>query len=155
MRMTEPAAALADRALKAFFIQKYTRLQRQKNVLNRDSRSNSGRRGSSLARPISGDVSEQVFHPGPERGQAPRGCTWWNVPIVASDSHANATTLDYVRTKISTVTIATAGPVTSPIRDIRKSALPSLSPDQDRSSKMLTSALLHARMRSLVRAKAP
>src|SRR5271156_6678257 len=59
-----------------------------------------------------------------------------------SDSRANATALDYVHTKISTVTIATGGPVTSPIRDIRKSALPSLSPDQDRSSKMPTSAHL-------------
>src|ERR1700720_2986386 len=110
MRMTELAATLADPALKAFFIQKYRRLQRQKNVLSRDCPSNSGRPGSSLARPILGEVSEQVFHPGPARGQAPRGSIWWNVPIVASDSHANATTPDYVQPKSSTETIDTGGP---------------------------------------------
>jgi hypothetical protein len=114
-----------------------------------------GKAGEFTSKTYFGGVSEQVFHPGPACGRAPRGCTWWNVPIVVSDSHKNATTPDYVHTKISTVTIATGGPVTSPIRDIRKSVLPSLSPDQDRSSKTPTSALLHARMRSLVRAKAP
>jgi hypothetical protein len=98
MGMTEPAAALAEPVLKAPS-SKIQALTTTEERFEPRLPVELGKQGSSVARPISGEVSEQVFHPGPAREQAPRGSTWWNVPIVASDSHANATTPDYVQHK--------------------------------------------------------